>query len=262
MPSWPSSPPLSRSPVSIRSPDRLAPGRSPRVAGGEGTPAALPGRTLALVLGAAIIAAGGLAFAVDSASTPPVDTSDLAGGHLHGCHLRLAVVAILLYTRHYRAVERHDRQLREQVETIAGGVPGVLVSFRRQADGSLAMPYASATIIDTLGLSAEAVRSDAAAVIDRIHPDDVGTVLALMEESARDRKYWQGEFRYLHPATGERWIAGRARPNRESRGATICRHGFLMDVTERKEAERARSEKRMVCAGFDRQVARRDRRRR
>ena len=207
-------------------------------------PAALRGRTLALVLAAAIIAAGGIAFAVDSAPTPPVDTSDLAG-YARTAVIALVVVAILLYTRHYRAVERHDRELREQVETIAGGVPGVLVSFRRQADASLAMPYASATIVDTLGLTVEAVRSDAAAVIDRIHPDDVGTVLALMEESARERSYWQGEFRYLHPATGERWIAGRARPTRESGGATIW-HGFLMDVTERKEAERARSEKRML----------------
>ena len=207
-------------------------------------PAALRGRTLVLVLAAAIIAAGGIAFAVDSAPTPPVDTSDLAG-YARTAVIALVVVAILLYTRHYRAVERHDRELREQVETIAGGVPGVLVSFRRQADASLAMPYASATIVDTLGLTVEAVRSDAAAVIDRIHPDDVGTVLALMEESARERSYWQGEFRYLHPATGERWIAGRARPTRESGGATIW-HGFLMDVTERKEAERARSEKRML----------------
>ena len=238
---------MSRSPVSTRSPDTSASGTSPRADGGELTPApkSALGRAPTLVLAVAVVvAAGGLAFGGDTGPSSPASVSQLAG-YARTAAIVLLVVAILLYLRHHRTVERHDRELREQVETIAGGVPGVLVSFHRQADGSLAMPYASATIVDTLGLTAAAVRLDAAAVMARIHRDDVGVVLALMEDSAREQTYWQGEFRYLHPATGERWIAGRARPTRESAGATTW-HGFLMDVTDRKEAERARSERRML----------------
>jgi PAS domain S-box-containing protein len=47
---------------------------------------------------------------------------------------------------------------------------------------------------------------------------------------------WTDEFRISHPQKGERWIEGRSAPTRSRDGGTVW-HGFLTDITERKQVE-------------------------
>jgi len=60
--------------------------------------------------------------------------------------------------------------------------------------------------------------------------------LPLIAESARVLSRCHGEFRYLHPTKGLRWIEAWSVPKAEPGGGVLW-HGFAMDATERKRAE-------------------------
>lgn len=123
------------------------------------------------------------------------------------------------------------------LEKLAASVPGVICTFLLRPDGSTAMPYASPAIFDLYGIRPEDVADDASAIFARFHPDDSGRVMRSVGESALAMTQWHDEWRFDHLIKGERWIEGRSTPVRETDGSVLW-HGYLQDVTERKEKER------------------------
>ncbi len=95
---------------------------------------------------------------------------------------------------------------------IARTVPGVICSFRLDADGNASMPYASAAFESVYGFPADAVKSDFSPVFERIHPEDLGHVHATIMTSAQTLLAWRDAFRYRHPTKGEIWIDGHSMP--------------------------------------------------
>ena len=77
--------------------------------------------------------------------------------------------------------------------------------------------------------------------IARVHPEDREKLLrqlgALIEPSGGDA--WDEEFRALHPAKGERWMAALGRVERNQAGFAVRLAGINLDITERKRAEEA-----------------------
>ena len=75
--------------------------------------------------------------------------------------------------------------------------------------------------------------------MDHLHPDDRQRMLDLrqqMHDGRLDRL--SIEYRYLHPARGEKWIQHLARvATRSATGHTVKSYGALRDITERKRAE-------------------------
>jgi PAS domain S-box-containing protein len=126
----------------------------------------------------------------------------------------------------------------ELLTKIAATAPGVLYTFRRRPDGSFCIPYASPTIEDIYGIGCDDLAKDARPALGLTHPVDAERFTASIAESALTLSPWRCEFRILNPRTGERWIEGRANPERETDGGTLW-HGFLMDVTERRRTEDA-----------------------
>lgn len=131
---------------------------------------------------------------------------------------------------------QNQLKLQDQLSKVADSVPGLICSFRLRPDGSLCMPYASSVIESVYGFSHEVVAGDFSPVFARIHPDDIGHVNDTISESARALLPWQDTFRYNHPAKGERWIEGYSIPKREMDGSILW-HGYIQDITERKQAE-------------------------
>lgn len=120
---------------------------------------------------------------------------------------------------------------------LAASVPGVICSFRLRPDGTTAMPYASPAIFDLYGIRPEEVAGDTGPIFSRIHPDDAKRITISVADSALAMTQWHEEWRFDHPLKGERWIEGRSMPVREPDGGVVW-HGYLHDVTERKEQER------------------------
>ncbi len=119
---------------------------------------------------------------------------------------------------------------------VAHHVPGVIYQFRLFPDGRTCFPFATDAIQNIYEVTAEQVREDASAVFNILHPDDYDGIVASIQESAQTLNTWRYEFRVVLPKQGLRWRLGESKPERLSDGSVLW-HGFITDVTERKEAE-------------------------
>ncbi len=128
--------------------------------------------------------------------------------------------------------------LKDQFAKVAASVPGLVCSYRLRPDGTVSLPFTAPAVDDVLGFSQEALARDAAPYMARLHPDDVQRVVEAVKESARTKSPFHDAFQYLHPAKGLRWIEVWSVPKEEPDGSVLW-HGFTMDVTDRKKAERA-----------------------
>jgi diguanylate cyclase (GGDEF)-like protein/PAS domain S-box-containing protein len=127
-------------------------------------------------------------------------------------------------------------QLQDRYDKIASVISGCLYQFRCRPDGSFGMPYASVGLVHIFGVKPEDVVEDASVLFNLIHPDDIERVKVSIEYSEKTLSVWQCEFRVRAADGSDKWIFGNSVPEREPDGSTLC-HGFLTDVTERKQSE-------------------------
>lgn len=136
------------------------------------------------------------------------------------------------------AYARRRVELEQRLTKIAANLPGTIYQFHLDAAGRGRVPYSSAGIIDVYGAEPAVVRDDAAPLFAAIHPEDRPAVEAAIAESRATMRPWINEHRVLHPVRGEIWVSGHAMPERLPDGGTLW-HGFITDVTARKQAEAA-----------------------
>jgi diguanylate cyclase (GGDEF)-like protein/PAS domain S-box-containing protein len=121
----------------------------------------------------------------------------------------------------------------QRLHAIAALVPGAVYQFQVEPDGALRFPYASPGTHDLLGVSPDALRGDGWPAFERVHRDDLASLLTSIERSRVSLSVWQEEFRVRDAAGSERWVRGHATPERIAGGATLW-HGVLSDVTEER----------------------------
>ncbi|MCH8180652.1 MAG: EAL domain-containing protein [Proteobacteria bacterium] len=131
-----------------------------------------------------------------------------------------------------QSVQRHTHLL----DNLSRHVPGVIYQYRLFPDGRSCFPYASQGLWGIYEVTPAQVREDASPVFERLHPQDVDAVSASIQASAVTLQPWHHEYRVLLPEQGERWRRGDAQPELLSDGSVLW-HGFITDVTERKQAE-------------------------
>jgi diguanylate cyclase (GGDEF)-like protein/PAS domain S-box-containing protein len=128
------------------------------------------------------------------------------------------------------------RKSYEQLYKLSEQVPGAIYQFKLSADGHFSFPYVSEGIRQIYEVTPEQVRDDAGLVFAIIHPDDYEAIVASIQESARDIKPWQLEYRVNLPKQGVQWLHGQAHPEKLADGSVLW-HGFINNITERKQAE-------------------------
>lgn len=143
-------------------------------------------------------------------------------------------------TRHDITLERQARARQQDPRSarfrrLADKLPGAVYQFRQWPDGRSALPFSSAGIRRIFGISPEKVRKDAAAVFERLHPEDVNRVHQSIEESFRTLEDWQCEFRTLPLQDGcnPAWVEGAAKPERQPDGSVLW-HGYLREISDRR----------------------------
>ncbi|MDA8429169.1 MAG: ATP-binding protein [Geobacteraceae bacterium] len=141
------------------------------------------------------------------------------------------------YYRNRYEAELERLKLEERLIRIAANVPGAIFQYQLQPDGSACLPYASSGLEVLYGIQPGQVIRDDAALLDAIHPEDRDRVSASIRESAGSLSAWYSEHRVLHPERGAIWVEGNATPERKPDGSVLL-HGFLTDITGRKEKER------------------------
>ncbi|HLJ41014.1 MAG TPA: PAS domain S-box protein, partial [Candidatus Acidoferrales bacterium] len=128
-----------------------------------------------------------------------------------------------------RAAEARYRQLVEQLPAITYvaefGVAGT-------------WEYVSPQIASFLGFSQSEWMASAGQWLRQVHPDDRKQVMDAEEQSQRNGENIDMEYRMLARDGRVVWFRDRAILSREEDGR-ILQHGFMLDITERKEAEAA-----------------------
>ena len=135
-----------------------------------------------------------------------------------------------------KELQLQREEILSRLQKIASRVPGVVYQYLLRADGSACFPFASDAIREIYRVTPEEVREDAAKVLAILHPDDLAGVASSIERSAKDMTPWVHEYRVRFDDGTVRWLAGNAVPQPEPGGAVLW-HGFIMDVTQRKQAE-------------------------
>jgi PAS domain S-box-containing protein len=136
-------------------------------------------------------------------------------------------------------------ELLARLQKISSQVPGVVYQFKLRPDGSSCFPYASDRIREIYRVSPDEVQEDASKVFAILHPEDYDGVIASITKSAETMQAWQYEFRVKFLDGTVRWLYGNSMPQKEADGSILW-HGFITDVTERKqmvEALRASEER-------------------
>ncbi|HMB99392.1 MAG TPA: PAS domain S-box protein [Balneolaceae bacterium] len=110
-------------------------------------------------------------------------------------------------------------------------IPGVIYQFQQFPDGSSCFPFSSDGIRDIYEVHPESVKQDASPVIERIHPDDLDSVISSINKSYQTLENWELDYRVNLPEKGVRWLRGRARPEKMEDNSVVW-HGYIADVTD------------------------------
>ncbi|AYC32055.1 diguanylate cyclase [Pseudomonas cavernae] len=135
-----------------------------------------------------------------------------------------------------RVMSEQVQQTAELMTNLTNEIPGMVFQYRRLPDGRSFFTYASAGSRDIYGLTPEQLAGSAEALQAIIHPDDLPLYLASLDASASGLTPWHLEYRVQLPARGTSWRQGDACPRRLEDGSVLW-HGFITDVTERKQIE-------------------------
>ena len=122
------------------------------------------------------------------------------------------------------------------LQRVAARVPGMLYQYHLRVDGSSYFPYASEAIREIYRVSPQQARENAANAFAALHPDDHDAVLIALQQSAADVSPWQQEYRVKFDDGTVRWLLGNSLAQRQADGSTLW-HGFVTDITERKNLE-------------------------
>ena len=135
-----------------------------------------------------------------------------------------------------RTVETQLQASHDLLAKLSENAPGMIYQFKMSANGNFSIPYASDTIQEYYGVSAAEVRDDAKPLMNNVHLDDYDRVVASILKSARTMQTWHCEYRVNNGQRGMRWLSGTSRPEKLADGSIIW-HGFISDITERKQTE-------------------------
>lgn len=124
----------------------------------------------------------------------------------------------------------------EQLEEMAGAVPGVVFQFLARPDGAMELPYVSPRSVDVLGILNQA-EGFFERFTDRVDARDRDAFLQSVSDSVRAGRPWRFEGRFTKPSGEGIWFEAISRPVRH--GPQLVYNGILLDVTERKRAEAA-----------------------
>src|SRR5207249_2231517 len=90
-----------------------------------------------------------------------------------------------------------------------------------------------------LGYSAEEWASDLELFVKVVHPDDRERVLAEHRRTRETGELFSMEYRMVARDESVHWFLDEARVIHDETGQPVFHHGFLLDITERKELEDA-----------------------
>jgi len=108
------------------------------------------------------------------------------------------------------------------LEDVTANIPVMVYQFQQYPDDSFVMNFCNLSTFEIFGVEAQTAKADAQSIFDQVHPDDLASVLASIDESRRRLASWTSEFRVIHKASGEvRHVIGEALPRALADGSIL-----------------------------------------
>ncbi|MCX7088856.1 MAG: PAS domain-containing protein [Methylococcales bacterium] len=160
--------------------------------------------------------------------------------------IHIAITTIEQFKKTDRELEQKTQQLAAQQQQleIVSLLPGIIYQFLLRPDGSSCFPFISDFRHEHYCLNPDALREDASSLITLIHPDDLADLKQSIQISAEDMMPWNHECRMQLNGNSMTWVSGHSIPQREADGSILW-HGFLCDITIRKQLERELEQQRI-----------------
>ncbi len=147
--------------------------------------------------------------------------------------------AIVLITRsagRRKKLAAEIESARDQYQSLVDNIPGI--TFRCVHDGHRTMLYMSDVVESLTGYPARDFIHSAVRTFESvIHRDDAELVVQGVNTAVADGRAWDIEYRICHKGGEIRWVheKGRGIPGKD--GGVIYLDGFILDITDRKQAE-------------------------
>ena len=116
-----------------------------------------------------------------------------------------------------------------------------LATYISPVDSSLGNLYVSPQVEELLGYPADAWLRSPELLLQAVHPDDLGRLLADAERLRTTGEPVRAEYRYRAADGRTVWVLDETNLVRDEDGTPLWVQGFLLDITERKSAEETRA---------------------
>ncbi len=136
----------------------------------------------------------------------------------------------------WKLAEVKRQEALDQIKLITNQIPGVIYQYRLDPNGNASFPFISEHVADIMGVSAEEIYREAEKVFSRIHPDDYAELKVSIEQSAKELKTWQKEFRIKLTSDLIITVLGTSTPQRAPDGSVMW-YGFIADITGLKKSK-------------------------
>ncbi|MBS1186458.1 MAG: diguanylate cyclase [Burkholderiaceae bacterium] len=155
--------------------------------------------------------------------------------------LLVALILLLLlllasYNRRLHEMKVLAEEGDDRLQQLSKQVPGMIYQFHLRSDGTSHYPYASEGALKLFGVTPQALNDSAENMFRLLHPDDVAAFHQRVRQSAQTMQAWKGEYRVILADGKTYWREANAWPEKQA-DDSILWHGFVTDITERKELE-------------------------
>jgi PAS domain S-box-containing protein len=141
-------------------------------------------------------------------------------------------------------LHRRTEALRERGARLRGlthSIPGVVYQFYERPDDTRGLHFVSEHAGPMLGIAPDTdLFLDM--LIERVPASHRDELTASLDAALEQQRSWSFEFPYEHPSGKRMWLLGSATP--DPKDNELLLNGLLLDITERKKAERASAEER------------------
>lgn len=146
------------------------------------------------------------------------------------------ITSILDVTK-MKIIERELKRSREQLENITDNLPGAIIRYKQNANGTNSLTYVSKGSEKIWGISPEDVLENNQLIWNQMDTNDVVEVQKSIEESFNNLSPWNIEWKNTLPNKQVKWLQGIGTPHKQKDGSTIW-NSIILDVTTRKQAEK------------------------
>jgi PAS domain S-box-containing protein len=137
-----------------------------------------------------------------------------------------------------RRTQIEIKEAKEQFQSLVENIPGI--TFRCKYDADWTMTYMSAQVDQITGFTdAELLGNAVVSFGSLIMPEDRDLVADAIDGAIKNDEAWTLEYRIRHKDGSIRWAYEKGIAIKDESGDVLYLDGFILDVTDRKAAEKA-----------------------